>query len=192
MHDDDVPHLEPLSRTVELALEGRYPMVLAAVREAEATWKGLHDRLIAIIVGFLDEAVEQGAELSEVLEAVRRRTTVAVPDTSSSAPSPLKIAALLRSHGAVGTVHHRDESVEFEHSCGSGQHHWRNNPSVAKVKPGEVDGVPAGLPRYCARCIDTVNALGTGGWQITPPESVEGRCRWTVPVGISAPPTRDR
>ncbi|MFM8958060.1 MAG: hypothetical protein ACKOJH_11735 [Actinomycetota bacterium] len=181
---ESTPHLIGLSQQVEQALAGEHPEVLAAVRDAQNTWKGLHDRLIAIIVGFLDDAVQQGSDLAELLERVRLRTTVGVPNTATAAPDPHKIAALLRSHGAVGSVHVTESAVVFEHACGSGQQYWRNHPETPKTREGEVPGVPAGLPRYCARCIDTVDALGTAGWLVTPPSSLEERCRWTVPVSI--------
>ncbi|MFZ9817704.1 MAG: hypothetical protein ACO3D9_00520 [Ilumatobacteraceae bacterium] len=178
----DAVHLEHLGDQVERLLGGEHPEVLAVVRDAQATWKGLHDRLIAIIAAYIDDAVEEGAELAMLLERVRRRTTVGVASVVTVRPNPERIAALLRSHGAVGDVRSEDNSVVFEHACGSGQQYWRSHPATAKVRDGEVPGVPGGVPRYCARCIDTINALGEGGWRVDPPASVDGRCRWTLTV----------
>jgi hypothetical protein len=83
-------------------------------------------------------------------------------------------------------VHVSTETVTFKHDCGSGLAHWRNNVTVAKVAAGEVVGVPAGVPRYCARCIHTINAVGNGTWRVSPPESPAGRCTWEVDVLPSA------
>jgi len=185
---NDVPHLRPVSMQVEQRLNGEHPEVMRLISESEQQWKALHDRLISIISACLDEAVERGVNLEAFLGGVHRRSSVGVERLVSTRPTPESVASLLRSHHSVGEVRVGEGTVIFEHDCGSGLVHWRNNPDVAKVREGEVAGVAAGVPRYCARCIHTITAVGQGSWRVTPPRSTAERCTWEVDVQ----PPRDR
>ena len=177
---EDALHLTPVASQVETLLAGREPEVLALVQDAQDRWKGLHDRLIAIIAACIDDAVDNGAEPAPLLNRIHERTSVGVDQLVSATPSAESVAALLRTHNSRGSVTRNADVVVFEHECGSGLVHWRNNPGVTKVREGEVPGVPAGVPRYCARCMNTIAAVGKGSWRVTPPTSPDGRCRWEL------------
>jgi len=177
---EDALHLTPVASQVETLLAGREPEVLVLVQDAQDRWKGLHDRLIAIIAACIDDAVDNGAELAPLLNRIHERTSVGVDQLVSATPSAGSVAALLRTHNSTGSVTRDADVVVFEHECGSGLVHWRNNPGVTKVREGEVPGVPAGVPRYCARCMNTIAAVGKGSWRVTPPTSPDGRCRWEL------------
>ena len=173
-------HLNSLTDQVASLLDGERPEVLGAVSTAQQQWRGLHDRLIAIIAACVDEAVENGQELEPYLAAIHQRTSIGVENLVSSTPNPTAIAALLRAHNSTGDVTIKKDMVVFDHQCGSGLVHWRSNPNVSKVLPGEVDGVPAGVPRYCARCMFTIANVGQGAWRVSPPSTPDGRCRWEI------------
>jgi hypothetical protein len=173
-------HLNSLTDQVASLLGGERPELLEAVSTAQQQWRGLHDRLIAIIAACVDEAVENGQELEPYLAAIHQRTSIGVENLVSSTPNPTAIAALLRAHNSTGDVTIKEDKVVFDHQCGSGLVHWRSNPNVSKVLPGEVDGVPAGVPRYCARCMFTIASVGQGAWRVSPPSTPDGRCRWEI------------
>jgi hypothetical protein len=156
------------------------PEALELVRAEHQRWRELHDRLIALIAAFLDEAVEQGRALPDVLDAVVARTTVDVSDLVGMAVQAPAIAALLRAHGSTGSVQPGPSGrTEFRHQCGTGLALWRRSPDQPVIADGEVPGVPGGVPRYCARCMHSIGAFGDA-WRVTPPVSPSGHCTWTV------------
>ena len=67
---EDALHLTPVASQVETLLAGREPEVLVLVQDAQDRWKGLHDRLIAIIAACIDDAVDNGAELAPLLNRI--------------------------------------------------------------------------------------------------------------------------
>ena len=103
-----------------------------------------------------------------------------IDDLVGSTVDAAEIAALLRSHGSVGTVSVDGEVTTFRHACGSGGRYWRDNPDVAKVAEGEVPGVPGGRPRYCARCVRSIAAHGGDAWTVEPPAEPGAPCTWRV------------
>lgn len=172
--------LRPLPERLAEMLGAERPDVLAMVGTEHAQWHDLHDRLIAIVVALLDDAVERGEELAGLLERLITRTSVGVDRLVGAAPTPEAVAALLRSHHSVGTATADPDKVTFVHDCGTGLAFWRRNPTAPTVFEGAVPGVPGGVPRYCARCITTIDAFGQGHWRVRPPQSPEGRCTWEV------------
>src|SRR5665647_3491885 len=126
---------------------------LALVDAEHAAWRGLHDRLIALIAAFVDDATESGRPLQDVLEGAAARTTMGVDQLVGTRIDAASIAALLRAHGSVGDVEVAEGATVFRHECGTGLALWRRNPELATVTEEEVAGVPAGRPRYCARCM---------------------------------------
>lgn len=180
--------LRPLPERLAEALAGDRPEALALVVGEHGRWHELHDRLIAIIAALLDDAVDRGEALAPLLERVIARSSVGVDELVGSVPTPESVAALLRSHHSVGTVETSPgEPVAFVHDCGSGLAYWRRNPQVTTVSADDVPGVPAGVPRYCARCIATIDAFGGGRWRVQPPAGPGGRCRWEVDRPPPAP-----
>jgi len=167
---------------IEQRLHGEHSEVKRLISEAEQQWKALHDRPISIISACLDEAVERGIDLETFLGGVHRRSSVGVERLVTTQPTPESVASLLRSHHSTRDVRVGESTIIFEHDCGSGLVHWRNNPDVAKVRHREVAGVVAGVLRYCARCIHTITAVGQGSWRVTPPRSTAERCTWEVDV----------
>jgi hypothetical protein len=152
---------------------------LALVDAEYAAWRGLHDRLIALIAAFVDDATESGRPLQDVLDGAAARTTMGVQELVGTRVDLASIASLLRAHGSVGDVEVAEEATVFRHECGTGLALWRRNPDLATVVEGEVKGVPAGRPRYCARCIHTISAYGDS-WSVEPPASPADTCVWTV------------
>ncbi len=176
--------LRPLPETVAELLSAEPPdlaSVLGTVRAEHAGWHDLHDRLVAIIAALLDDAVERGEALAPLLDRVIARTSVGVGDLVGAVPGADAVAALLRAHHSTGVIE-RDGvgTTTFVHECGSGLALWRRMPDVATVAAGEVPGVPAGVPRYCARCIATIDAFAGSRWRVSPPGGPEGRCRWEL------------
>jgi hypothetical protein len=153
---------------------------LALVDEEHASWRGLHDRLIALLAAFVDDAVEAGRPLQEVLEGAAARTSMGVDELVGTRVDARAIASLLRAHGSLGDVQVTEDATTFRHDCGTGLALWRKNPELATVQEGEVDGVPSGRPRYCARCMHTISAYGEA-WVVAPPASPADRCTWTIP-----------
>jgi hypothetical protein len=141
--------------------------VLALVDAEHAAWRGLHDRLIALIAAFVDDATDSGRPLQDVLEGAAARTTMGVDELVGTRIDAASIAALLRAHGSVGDVAVAEGSTVFRH------------PDLATVTEEEVVGVPAGRPRYCARCMHTISAFGDS-WSVEPPASPADTCMWTV------------
>lgn len=168
--------LTPLPQ--RLAELGPSDEVLALVEAEHERWRNLHDRLIGIIAATIDVAVAHGVPLQQVLDEAVAGTRTGVPVPAQVEPTA--IAALLRAHGSVGDVVESVDAVEFRHECGSGQKFWRDHPDTATVVAGEVDGVPAGRPRYCARCIHAIGAHAAGRWTVEPPEDPSGHCTWRV------------
>ncbi|GJF02750.1 hypothetical protein [Pseudonocardia sp. D17] len=163
------------------------PRVLALVEAEHARWRGLHDRLVALIVQLIDvaaDATDGEHAVDDVITRLIGETTVGIDDLvgSGAQVDPVEIAALLRAHGSVGTVTSVGQVTTFRHACGSGGHYWRDNPDVAKVADGEVPGVPGERPRYCARCIRSIAAHAHGAWTVTPPDEAEDLCTWQVTV----------
>jgi hypothetical protein len=144
-------------------------------------WHDLHDRLVSIIAACIDDAVDRGEALDALLGRVRDRTGVGVDSLVGTVPSAGSVAALLRAHHSTGAAAADGATVTFTHQCGSGLAHWRRSPGVALVAAGEVVGVPGGVPRYCARCISTIDAVGDGRWRVRPPSGPDGPpCRWEL------------
>ncbi len=173
--------LRPLPERLSELLGDERPDVLALVGAEHASWHELHDRLIAIIVAFLDDAVESGEELGPLLERVVARSTVGVGELVGQVPDPESVAALLRAHHSVGIGSDDPAGTAvFDHDCGTGLAWWRRNPDAPTVADDEVSGVPGGVPRYCARCIVTIDSFSGGRWRVQPPPSPAGRCRWEL------------
>lgn len=163
------------------------PRVLELVDAEHARWRGLHDRLVALIVQLIDVATDATGREHAVNDVITRligETTVGIDDLVGSGVSvdPAEIAALLRAHGSVGTVSSVGPTTTFRHACGSGGHYWRDNPDVAMVADGEVPGVPGDHPRYCARCIRSIASHAGDAWTVTPPDAAEDLCTWQVTV----------
>jgi len=173
------PHLVPLPERLREVDPDVSDAVIGLVTAEHDRWRQLHDRLIALIASLLDVAA-QDRELAEVINQVIGSATVSLDELIGTGVDPVEIAALLRSHGSKGTVEVGDDAVVFRHACGSGQHFWRQNPETAKVEPGEVPGVPAGRPRYCARCIRSIAVHGGAAWTVDPPADAVEPCTWTV------------
>ena len=153
--------------------------VLALVDAEHAAWRGLHDRLIALLAAFVDDATEQGRPLQEVLEGAATRTAMGVDELVGTRVDAASIASLLRAHGSLGETEVTAATTVFRHECGTGRALWRQNPDLATVSEGEVEGVPGGRPRYCARCMHTIGAFGDS-WVVSPPASPADRCTWTI------------
>lgn len=153
--------------------------VLALVDAEHARWRGLHDRLVALIVELLDVAAED-RPVAEVIDRLIGGTTIPIDDLVGSRVDAAEIAALLRAHGSRGSVDVDGDTTTFTHACGSGGQYWRSNPSVATVADGEVPGVPGGRPRYCARCVRSIAAHAGDAWVVHPPEEPDQRCTWVV------------
>jgi hypothetical protein len=153
--------------------------VLVLVDAEHAAWRGLHDRLIALLAAFVDDATEQGRPLQEVLEGAAARTTMGVDELVGTRVDAASIASLLRAHGSWGETEVTTDSTVFRHHCGTGLALWRKNPDLATISEGEVEGVPGGRPRYCARCMHTIGAFGDS-WQVSPPGSPAEVCTWTI------------
>lgn len=185
----DAFDLRPLPERLAEVLAGDRPEVLDLVATEHGEWHGLHDRLIAIIVALLDDAVDRGEALAPLLERVIAGSSVGVDELVGSVPTPESVAALLRSHHSIGTADVPPEGpVTFVHDCGTGLAHWRRNPQAATVGDGDVPGVPGGVPRYCARCIATIDAVSGTQWRVRPPTGPDGRCRWVVERPEPTPP----
>lgn len=152
---------------------------LALVEAEHASWRGLHDRLIALLAAFVDDAVEAGRPLQQVLEGAAARTTMGVDELVGTRVDAAGIASLLRAHGSLGEVEVIETATVFRHECGTGLALWRKHPGLATVKEGEVDGVPSGRPRYCARCMHTISAF-QDRWVVSPPASPADTCTWTI------------
>jgi hypothetical protein len=180
MADYDDLHLLPFPDEIRRLLDGSRPDVEALAIDAHTQWHQLHDRLIAIIAALIDDAAERGETLQPLLDRIVARTAVGVGELVGAAPAPEAIAALLRTHHSTGTVSDDGSTVAFDHECGSGLVHWKRNPDVELVASGEVAGVPGGVPRYCARCIHTIDAFGGGSWRVSPPSTPAGMCHWEV------------
>lgn len=172
-------HLLPLPEQLRRLDPPVPPDVLALVEAEHARWRGLHDRLIALLAALLDVAVDGGRPVDEVIDELIRRTTVPLDTLVATGSNPTDIAGLLRAHGSTGSVEVDGRTTVFRHECGSGLRYWRDNPDTPTVTDGEVPGVPAGRPRYCARCIRTITGHGPG-WAVDPPADPGERCTWTV------------
>ena len=172
-------HLTPLPDRVADLLGDAHPEVLELVASEHARWHGLHDRLIAIVVSLIDDAIERGEDLGDLLERVNPRASVGVANLVGAAPTPEDIAGLLRAHHSTGRVEEQTDRVVFSHDSGTGLAYWRRNPGAATVGDGEVPGVPGGVPRYCARCVTTIARTGDR-WSVYPPASPDDHCRWEV------------
>jgi len=153
--------------------------VLVLVEAEHQRWRQLHDRLIAMIASLIDVAAAD-RPLLEVIQAVVAGTSVPLDSLVDAHIDPADIAGLLRTHGSTGSVTFEGDTTTFEHDCGTGLRYWRDNPDTPKVAEGEVPGVPAGRPRYCARCMYTIAGHGAGAWTVTPPADLSERCTWTV------------
>jgi hypothetical protein len=153
--------------------------VLALVDAEHTRWRGLHDRLVALIVELVDVAAED-RPVAEVIDRLIGGTTIPIDDLVGSRVDAGEIAALLRAHGSRGTVEVDGGTTTFRHACGSGGQYWRANPTVDLITDGEVPGVPAGRPRYCARCVRSIAAHAGDAWVVHPPESPEQLCTWVV------------
>lgn len=170
--------LTPLpQRLAELAPPAE---VMALVEAEHARWRDLHDRLIGIIAATIDVAVAHGVPLQQVLDEVVAGTQVGLGTLVSSQLDPVAIAALLRAHGSVGPVVQTPGAVEFHHECGSGLRYWRDHPDTLTVAEGEVEGVPAGRPRYCARCMNTIATHAGDRWTVQPPADTADHCTWRI------------
>jgi hypothetical protein len=159
------------------------PAVLAIVDEEHGRWRTLHDRLVALIVELLDIASD-GRPVAEVIDRLIGDTTVGIDSLIGAAEGggvdAREIAALLRAHGSVGTAETVGATTTFRHACGSGGHYWLEHPNVATVGDDEVAGVPGGRPRYCARCVRSIDAHAGGAWTVAPPSAAGELCTWTV------------
>lgn len=176
MTDLHLDQLPDLLRALDPPVDER---VLALVDAEHARWRGLHDRLVALIVELIDVAAED-RPVAEVIDRLIDGTTVPIDDLVGSRVDAGEIAALLRAHGSRGTIEVDGDKTTFRHACGSGGHYWRSNPAVATVADGEVPGVPGDRPRYCARCVRSIAAHAGDAWTVQPPESPEQLCTWVV------------
>jgi hypothetical protein len=172
-------HLLPLPDQLRRREPPVPPDVLALVDAEHARWRALHDRLIALIAALLDVAVAGGRPLAEVIDELIAGTTVPLDTLVAAGLDPADVAGLLRAHGSTGSVAVEGPTTTFTHECGSGLRYWRDTPGTPTVAEGEVPGVPAGRPRYCARCIRTIAGQGPG-WTVDPPADPGERCTWTV------------
>ncbi len=172
------PHLVPLPEQLRRLSPPVPPEAIALVEAEHARWRALHDRLVALIAALLDVAAD-GRAVQDVVDELIATTSVPLDSLVPPAPDPAEIAGLLRAHGSTGTVQVAGATTSFRHECGSGLRYWRANPATPTVAEGEVPGVPAGRPRYCARCIRTISGHGTD-WTVTPPEGPDDACTWTV------------
>lgn len=172
-------HLRPLPEVLREMSPPPDPEVLALVDEEHARWRALHDRLISLIVTLLDVAADSSS-LRDVIARVVGEATVSIDDLVGAGVDPVQIAGLLRAHGSVGDVDRAGDTTTFHHQCGSGGRYWLEHPTVATVAEGEVEGVPGGVPRYCARCIRSIDVHGQGGWTVTPPTRPGEKCTWTL------------
>lgn len=172
-------HLDPLPDQLRRRRPPVPDDVLALVEAEHARWRQLHDRLVGLIAALLDVAAE-GRPVDDVIERLIARTQVPLDSLVDARIDPADIAALLRAHGSTGSVSVENDTTTFRHECGSGQRYWRDHPDAETVAEGEVPGVPAGRPRYCARCIRTIAGHGSGRWAVTPPTDPAGHCTWTV------------
>lgn len=173
------PHLVPLPDRLRSLDPPVDPRVLAIVDEEHGRWRTLHDRLVALIVELLDVAAD-GRTVDEVIDRLIGGATVGIDDLVGARVDAAEIAALLRAHGSVGTVEVDGPTTTFRHACGSGGRYWAANPDVATVAEGEVPGVPGGRPRYCARCIRSIDSHAGGAWTVTPPAAPDEPCTWRV------------
>jgi len=155
------------------------------VEDEFQAWRELHDRLIALIAAFLDDAVENGRPIADVLDSVVRRSSIGVTDLLGARIRPETVAALLRAHGSVGTVSSEAGQTTFRHECGTGLKLWRQNPTMPVLDDGEVPGVPGGTTRYCARCIHTISHGFGDAWRVAPPTDPSGHCTWSVATAVS-------
>lgn len=178
----DPTHLLPLPDQLRAMDPPVSAEVLRIVDAEHARWRQLHDRLIAMIATLIDVAAQDRPVL-EVVEEVVAGTSVPLDSLVAAAIDPADIAALLRAHGSTGDVAVEDGATVFRHQCGSGLRYWRDNPDTPRVAADEVPGVPAGSPRYCARCMFTIHGHGGDQWQVTPPEDPSEHCTWTVRSG---------
>lgn len=177
------PHLTPLPDLLRALDPPVDPRVLALVDEEHARWRGLHDRLIALIAQLLDTA-SRDRPVADVIDELIDGASVPIDDLVGAEVDAAGIAALLRAHGSRGDVERRTDGdrtvTTFHHACGSGGQHWQDNPDVATVADGEVDGVPGGRPRYCARCVRSIAAHAGPAWTVAPPAAPGERCTWVV------------
>lgn len=178
-------HLLPLPEQLRRLDPPVDPRVLALVEGEHGRWRQLHDRLVALIVELLDVAAD-GRTVEEVIGRLIGETTIGIDDLVGSRVDAAQIAALLRAHGSVGTVEVDGSATTFRHACGSGGHYWRDNPGVATVADGEVPGVPGGRPRYCARCIRSIDSHAGPAWTVTPPATADRTCTWRVDPGAGS------
>lgn len=180
---DGAVHLLPLPEQLRRLDPPVREDVLALVSAEHAAWRGLHDRLIGLIAALLDIACEDQS-LEDVIDQVIEAAAVPLDQLVGRAVEARDVATLLRAHGSVGTVavegEGADRTVEFRHACGSGQRYWRDNPDATTVAEGEVAGVPAGRPRYCARCVRSIEAHAAGSWTVSPPPDAVQPCVWRV------------
>ncbi|MEU8250318.1 hypothetical protein [Nonomuraea sp. NPDC048916] len=183
----DPPHLTPLPERLRLMDPPPADAVLALVDEEHARWRQLHDRLISLIAGLLDIAAGDRA-LDDVISRLIGEATVGLDELVGTRIDAGEVAALLRAHGSVGTVEVHGATTTFRHACGSGGRYWRDNPATATVAEGEVPGVPAGRPRYCARCVRSIDAYGGRAWTVAPPAAPDVPCVWTVSTDATADP----
>ncbi|GGO79894.1 hypothetical protein [Nonomuraea cavernae] len=187
----DPPHLAPLPERLRLMDPPPTDAVLALVEEEHARWRQLHDRLISLIAGLLDIAATD-RPLDDVISRLIGEASVGLDELVGTRVDAGEVAALLRAHGSVGTVETDGATTTFRHACGSGGRYWRDNPATATVAEGEVPGVPAGRPRYCARCVRTIDTHGGRAWTVAPPAAPDLPCVWTVSTDITADPGHDR
>lgn len=173
------PHLTPLPDQLRQLGPAVPAEVLALVEAEHQRWRQLHDRLIAMIATLIDIAAEY-RPVVDVIHAVIEGTSVPLDSLVDAGIDPADIAGLLRTHGSTGSVTVEGDTTTFQHDCGTGLRYWRDNPDTPKVAEGEVPGVPAGRPRYCARCMYTIAGHGAGAWTVTPPADRSERCTWTV------------
>jgi hypothetical protein len=179
---DPEPHLLPLPEQLR-RLDPPVPEEVLALVEAEhATWRQLHDRLVALIAALLDLAARD-RPVAEVIDELIGTAAVPLDRLVGAGLDPREVAALLRAHGSVGTVAVEGDAVEFRHACGSGQRYWRDEPGAVTVAEGEVPGVPGGRPRYCARFVRAVDAHGGGACTVSPPPDAVEPCVWRVRTG---------
>ena len=183
MNDPHLTQLPELLRGLDPPVDGR---VLALVDAEYGRWRGLHDRLVALIVELLDVAAD-GRPVAEVIGRLIDETTVGIDSLVGGSVDATEIAALLRAHGSRGTVSVDGATTTFRHACGSGGLYWRGHADVATVEDGEVDGVPGGRPRYCARCVRSIAAHAGDAWRVAPPERAEELCVWTVTTAPGPP-----
>lgn len=166
--------------------------VLDLVAAEHARWRALHDRLIAMIAALIDVAAADGRPVVRIIDEVVAATSVPLDDLVGAGIDAAEIAGLLRAHGSTGVVRTEGATTTFEHQCGTGLRYWRDNPTTPVVAAGEVPGVPAGSPRYCARCIRTIDGHGPSGpgepaWAVVPPADPSGHCTWIVTERAHAP-----